>query len=109
MWQPQGPRFFHDATNTPRACEVYIWRKRILSLLKEDTLFLGPSPSPDSPGRVQVPVELPEGLQQPSLHLSVPELLSQAQPVLVVGDACLGAWGYRAVEMAEGFGDLKLT
>lgn len=81
----------------------------MLFLLKEDKLFLDLSPSPDSPGRVQVPIELPEGLQQPPLHLSVPELLSQGQPVLVVGDACLGVWGYRAVEMAEGFGDLKLT
>lgn len=68
-----------------------------------------PVPKPHSPGCVQVPIELPERLKQPSLHLSVPELLSQGQPVLVVGDAGLGVWAYRAVEMAEGFGDLKLT
>lgn len=72
-------------------------------------MCLGLSLSLDSPGCVQVPIELPKGLQQPPLHLPVPELLSQGQPVLVVGDACLRVWGHRAVEMAEGFGDLKLT
>lgn len=72
-------------------------------------MFLGLTLGPDSPGRVQVPIELPKGFQQLPLHLPVPELLHQRQPVLVVGDACLGVWGHRAVEMAEGFGDLKLT
>lgn len=81
----------------------------MLSALKEHKQFLELPPSPDLPGCVQVSIELPEGLQQPPFHLSVPELMSQGQPVLMVGDACLGVWGYRAVEMAEGFGDLKLT
>lgn len=72
-------------------------------------MLLGLCLGPDSPGRVEVPIELPEGLQQLPLHLPVPESLRQRQPVLVVGDTCLRVWGHRAVEMAEGFGDLKLT
>lgn len=77
--------------------------------LLSNSICTGDSHTQDLLRGAQSLVELAEGLPDIAFQLSVLEFLCQRDPVLVVGNAGLGAGAHLAVEMAKSLSDVKLT